>query len=105
MGEWPQRQRDADSLHGLGNHCQHMLAQGIQVSLISQPGAEGFWRFGCVVLSLVEAAVYEGAYTTPPRIEEGSYLRLSPPACVYHRPVEVVRVEVLGENTAGSTHL
>jgi hypothetical protein len=28
-----------------------------------------------------------------------------PPPYVYHRPVEVVRVEVLGENTAGGSHL
>jgi hypothetical protein len=32
-------------------------------------------------------------------------IRLSPLPYVYHRPVEVVRVEVLGENTAGGSHL
>ena len=60
-------------LHRLANHCEHIAAQGVQISLLAQPGTEGGERLGRVVLPPVEAPIYEGLDAMPQRVEQGRY--------------------------------
>ncbi len=46
-------------LHGAPDHPDEAFTQGVEVGLLSQPGAEGGQRFGGVVLVAVEAPVHE----------------------------------------------
>ena len=60
-------------LYRLRHHSHQVVAQGIQVGLLSQPrvlGSEGLRR---VVLSTVEAPVDEFLHTPPQRLKERRY--------------------------------
>src|SRR5215211_2902584 len=67
-----QPQRDVCGLHRLPHHLHQVVAQGVEVSLVSQLGREGCKRLCCVVLAAVEAPVYERLDAAPQRIEESS---------------------------------
>src|SRR5215204_551027 len=47
-------------LHRLPYHPYQVVAQRVQVGLVSEFGREGFQGLGCVVLPAIEAPVYEG---------------------------------------------
>ena len=46
-------------MHRLANHCEHIVAQGVQISLLAQPGAEEGERLDRVVLPSVEAPIHQ----------------------------------------------
>jgi hypothetical protein len=54
-----QPQRDVGWLYRLPNHTHQVVAQGVQIRLVSELGREGLQGLGCVVLAAVEAPVYE----------------------------------------------
>jgi len=56
-------------LHRLPDYPHQVVAQGIQVRLVSKLGREGFQGLGCVVLTAVEALVYEALDTSSEWIE------------------------------------
>src|SRR5215210_682374 len=68
-----QPQRDVGGLHRLPHHPYQVVAQGVQVCLISELGREGFERLCCVVLPAIEAPVYEALNATTQWIEQGGY--------------------------------
>ena len=67
-----QPQRDVGRLHRLVYHSYEVVAQCIQIRLVSELGRQGFESLSGVVLLAVEAPVYEGLYATPQGIEESS---------------------------------
>jgi hypothetical protein len=77
-------QRNVLGLHGGPDHLYHMVSQGFQIRLFSQPGIEDGKRLRGVVLASVEASVYETLYTPPKRVEEG---------CYYQREATTARVD------------
>src|SRR5215217_1606600 len=54
-----QPQRDVLRLHRLPDHTYQVIAQGVQVSLVSELGRESLQRLCGVVLPTVEAPIYE----------------------------------------------
>ena len=60
-----QPQRDVVWLHRFPDHPYEVIAQGIEVRLVSELGREGFQGLSSVVLLAVEAAVYERLYAMP----------------------------------------
>src|SRR5215218_10275103 len=55
-----QPQRDVGGLHRLPYHPHQVVAEGVHVRLVSQLGREGFQGLPGIVLTSVEATVYEG---------------------------------------------
>src|SRR5919199_3026642 len=54
-----QPQRDVRRLHRLSDHSNKIFVRGIQVSFVPELGREWFEGLSRVVLSVVEAAIYE----------------------------------------------
>jgi hypothetical protein len=51
-------------LHRLSNHANPIIAQSVQVYLVSELGGESFKGLSRVVLAAVETTVYEGLDAT-----------------------------------------
>src|SRR5215210_5284392 len=68
-----QPQSDVLRLHCLPHHSHQIVAQGIEVRLVTQRGRERFERLCGVVLVAVEAAVYERLGAPPQWVEQGCY--------------------------------
>src|SRR3712207_5092266 len=68
-----QPQGDMSRLHSLLNHSHDIVAQCIQVRLVSQFGRESFERLRGIVLPSVEAAVYKRLDAPPQRHEQRGY--------------------------------
>ncbi len=60
-------------LHRLSDYSNKIFVRGIQVSFVPELGREWFEGLSRVVLSVVEAAIYEPLRPTPQRNEEGGY--------------------------------
>jgi hypothetical protein len=60
-------------LHRLSNHPQHLVAQGVEVRFLAQPGVESGERLGGVVLPPVEAAIHQCLHHTVQRVEQRRY--------------------------------
>ena len=57
-GVGTQPQRDMRRLHRLPDHPYQVVAQRVEVGLVSKLGGEGFESLSSVVLAAVEAPVY-----------------------------------------------
>src|SRR5215213_264568 len=68
-----QPQRDVRGLHRLPNHPHQVVAQRLQVRLVSQLCGEGLEGLPSIVFPSVKAAVYERLYSPPEWIEQGRY--------------------------------
>src|SRR5215217_8325620 len=60
-------------LHCLPYHTHQVVIEGFQVCLVPELGREGFQGLRSIVLTAVEAPVYEGLYAPPQRVEQGCY--------------------------------
>ena len=67
-----QPQRGVCWLHRLPNHPHQIVAQGVQVYLVTQLGREGFECLSSVVFPAVEAAIYKRPDASPQRAEQRS---------------------------------
>src|SRR5215217_7797350 len=75
LGLWlwigAQPQRDVCRLHRPSYHARHLVGQGVQVRLLSQPGGEGLKRLCGVVLAVVETPVDQLLDPAAQRAEQG----------------------------------
>jgi hypothetical protein len=55
-----QPQRDVGGLHRLPHNTHQIIAQGVQASLVPKLGRECFESISGIVLTSVQATVYEG---------------------------------------------
>ena len=68
-----QPQRDVRRLHRLLDHAHQLIAEPVQVGLITQLGGEAFKGLRRIILPTVEATIYEGLDATTKGGEQGSY--------------------------------
>ena len=68
-----QPQGDMGGLHRLPHDSYEVAAQGVQVSLVTQLGREGFQGLCCIILSAVEAPVYERLDAASSGVEQSRY--------------------------------
>src|SRR5215203_1765952 len=57
----------------LPDHCHQIVAQSIEVRLVSKLGGEVLESLSRVVLPSVEASIYERLYAPSRRVEQGCY--------------------------------
>jgi hypothetical protein len=69
----PQPQSDVLWLHRLPHHSHQIVAQSIEVRLVSKLGGEALESFSRVVLPSVEASIYERLYAPSQWFEQGCY--------------------------------
>src|SRR5215210_3109747 len=68
-----QPQRDMFRLHRVPYHTHQVVAKGIQIRLVPELGREGFQSLSGIVLTAVEATIYERLYATLQRAEQRGY--------------------------------
>ncbi len=69
----PQPQSDVLWLHRLPHLSQQIIAQSIEVRLVSKLGGEALESLSRVVLPSVEASIYERLYAPSQWVEQGCY--------------------------------
>src|SRR5215210_6328655 len=69
----PQPQRDVGWLHRPPHDPDEVVAQGVEVRLVSELGREALQRLYRIVLPTVEAAVDKALDAAPRRVEQGGY--------------------------------
>src|SRR5215210_3404969 len=69
----PQPQRDVGWLHRAPNDPDEVVAQDVEIRLISKLGREALQRLYRIVLPTVEAAVDKTLDAVPQRVEQGGY--------------------------------
>src|SRR3712207_2165800 len=62
---WARPQRVVRRLHSLPYYPNQVVAQCVEVRLISELGGESLQRLGRIVLSAVETSIYEALDTVP----------------------------------------
>src|SRR5215213_8868830 len=65
-----QPQRDVLRLHRLPDHTYQVIAQSVQVGLVSELGRESLQRLCCIILPPVEAPIYEALDVMPQGVEQ-----------------------------------
>jgi hypothetical protein len=60
-------------LHRLPHHSYQIVAQSVQICLVSKLGREGFEGLGSVVLTPVEATIHERLHPPTQRVEQRRY--------------------------------
>ena len=68
-----QPQRDVLWLHRLPYHPYQVIAQCVEIGIVTQLGGEGFQGLSGIVLLTVEAPVYEGLNTSSQGVEQRCY--------------------------------
>src|SRR5215210_4774760 len=68
-----QPQRDVGGLHRPPHDLDEVVAQGVEIRLVSKLGREALQRLYRIVLPTVEAAVDKALDAAPQRVEQGGY--------------------------------
>jgi hypothetical protein len=71
-----QPQRDVGWLYRLVHHAHQLIAEPVQVGLITQLGREGFQGLSRIVLAAVEAPVYERLDAAPEGMNSAAITRV-----------------------------